>query len=122
MYLLTCTPNEDSNQSAHPHSLSRVVVVRMKKLGILSCPKYAQLRFWYGCVNAQADRNLRFAHMSEGTFCEVAAHLHVLQFFHLSPAKRKVSSIHMWTVKAQITGAFPQSDHALRCPHTDFRK
>ena len=31
-YLLTCAPNEDSNQPAHPRSLIRVFVVRMKTL------------------------------------------------------------------------------------------
>ena len=40
-YLLKCTPNEDSNQLAHPRSLIRVFVVRMKKLCILGYPKYA---------------------------------------------------------------------------------
>ena len=30
-YLLTCAPNEDSNQPAHPRSLIRVFVVRIKK-------------------------------------------------------------------------------------------
>ena len=31
MYLLTCAPNEDTDQPAHPRSLIRVFVVRMKK-------------------------------------------------------------------------------------------
>ena len=31
-YLLTCTPNEDSNQPAHPRSLIRVFYVRMEKI------------------------------------------------------------------------------------------
>ena len=30
-YLLTCLPNEDSNQPAHPRSLISVFIVRMKK-------------------------------------------------------------------------------------------
>ena len=42
-YLLICAPNEDSNQPAHPYSLIRAFVVRLKKLG---CPKCVQWRFW----------------------------------------------------------------------------
>ena len=34
-YLLTCAPNEDSNQPAHPRSLIRIFVARVKKLCIL---------------------------------------------------------------------------------------
>ena len=67
-YLVTCEPNEDSNQPAHPRCLIRVFVVRMKKLCILAYPKCGQWRFWSDCANAQADLNLRWPHMSEGTF------------------------------------------------------
>ena len=42
--LLTCAPNEDSNQPAHPRSLIRVFIVCMKKFGILGYAKCAQLR------------------------------------------------------------------------------
>ena len=38
---------------------------------ILGYPKCAQWRFWSDCANAQADLNLRWAHMSEGTFSGV---------------------------------------------------
>ena len=37
-YRLTCAPNKDSDQTAHPRSLIRVFVVRMKKLCILGYP------------------------------------------------------------------------------------
>ena len=47
----------------HPRSLIRVFVVRMKTICILGYPKCAQLRFWSDCANAQADLNLRGAHM-----------------------------------------------------------
>ena len=40
-YLLACAPNEDSNQPAHPLSLIRVFVVRIKKLSIILYPKCA---------------------------------------------------------------------------------
>ena len=66
-YLLTCAPNKDSNQSAHPRSLNRVSIVRIKKFCILDYPKCAQQRFRLACANAQADLNLCWAHMSEGS-------------------------------------------------------
>ena len=42
MYLLTCAPNEDSNQSAHPCSLNRVFVVCINKICILVYPYCSQ--------------------------------------------------------------------------------
>ena len=72
MYLLTCAPNEDSNQPAQPRSMIRVVVVRMKNICLLDSPKFAQWSFWSDCVNVQFDLNLRWAHMSKGTFSDVA--------------------------------------------------
>ena len=68
-------PNENSNQPAYPRSLIRVFVLRMKKLCILGYPKCAQWRFWSDCAKAQADLNLRWAHMSEGTFSHITANL-----------------------------------------------
>ena len=44
--LLTCASNKDSNQSAHPRSLIRILSVRMKKLCVLRYPKCAQWRYW----------------------------------------------------------------------------
>ena len=69
-YLLSCAPNEDSNQPAYPPVWS-VFVVRIKKRCILGYSKCAQWRFWSDCANAQADLNLRWAHMSEGTFSDI---------------------------------------------------
>ena len=74
-YLLTCASNEDSNQPAHPRSLIRVFIVRMRKLFILGYPKWAQWRIRSDCVNAQADLNLRLAHISEVMFSDVATHM-----------------------------------------------
>ena len=73
MYLLTCAPNEDSNQPAHPRSLIRIFIVRMTKLCIICNPKCVQWRFWSDCANAQADLNLRWTHISESMFPDVAA-------------------------------------------------
>ena len=74
-YLITCAPNEDSNQPAHPRSLIRVFAVRMTKLCILGYPTCAKWRFWSACANAQADLNLHWAHLSKGTFSDVAVHM-----------------------------------------------
>ena len=65
----------DSNKPAHLRCLTRVFIVRLMKLCILGYPKYAQQRFWSDCANAQADLNLRWSHMSEGTFSDVMANL-----------------------------------------------
>ena len=45
---------------------------------ILGYPKCAQWRFWSECADAQADLNLRWAHMSEGTFSDVADQLYIV--------------------------------------------
>ena len=46
-------PSEDSNQLAHPYSLIRFFLVRMKKLHPW-LSKCAQWRFWSDCANTQA--------------------------------------------------------------------
>ena len=63
MYLLTCVPNEDSNQPALLHSMISVFVVCMKKFCIPDFPECCQRRFWSDSVNAQADLNLCWAQM-----------------------------------------------------------
>ena len=68
-YLSTCAPNEDSNQAAFP---IRIFIVRAKTICILVHQKYAKVRFWSDCANPQADLIHRWAHMSEGTFSDVA--------------------------------------------------
>ena len=73
-YLLICAPNENSYQPAYSHSLIGVFVVRIMKLYILCCTKCAQWIFWSDCANAQADLNLCWSHMSEGTFSNVTVH------------------------------------------------
>ena len=63
------------NWHVYERSLTRVSVVRMKKFCTLSYPKCAQSKIWSDCANAQADQNLRWAHMSEGTFSEVVTRI-----------------------------------------------
>ena len=46
---------------------------RVKRLCILDYPKCARWRFRSDCANAQSDLNLRWAHMSEGTFSNITA-------------------------------------------------
>ena len=74
-YLLTCAPNEDSNQLAHPHSLIRVFVEEILHPWLQVYKKYAKRRFWSDCANAQADLNFRQAHVSDGTFYDVSAYI-----------------------------------------------
>ena len=62
-YILICALNKYSNQPARPRSLIGVFVVRTKKLCILGYSISAHVV------------NLRLAHMSEGTFSDVAAQL-----------------------------------------------
>ena len=54
-----------------PQSDQREFVVRRKKLCIHGYPECAKGRFWSACANAQADLNLRWAHMTESTFSDV---------------------------------------------------
>ena len=69
-------------RQTHPRSLIRVFVFRLKKLCILDISKCAQWRFWSDCANAQADLNLRWSHMGEGTFNDAVAHLYYFNCFH----------------------------------------
>ena len=73
-------PIDDSDQSAHPHSLIRVFVVRVKKLCVLGYPKCSQWRFWSDCADAQVDLNLRWVYMSEGTFSHLEAPILLFSF------------------------------------------
>ena len=58
----------------HPHS--RVSLhCSHEETCILCLLKCVQWRFWSDCANAQADLNLRWAHMSTGTFSDVAAQM-----------------------------------------------
>ena len=47
----------------------------MRKRCIIGYRKFAKWRFWSDCANAQADLNLRWAHVSEGAFSDVAAQI-----------------------------------------------
>ena len=54
-------------------NLNIVVNVRMKKLCSLGYAKCAKWRLWLYCLNTQADLNLCWALMPEGTFSDVVA-------------------------------------------------
>ena len=60
-------------QRRHPRRLITVFVLRDKKLCIISYPNCAQWRFWSACANAQIVLNLRWAHIPESAFSDVAA-------------------------------------------------
>ena len=61
-----------------------VFVVRMKKLCKLVYPKCAKWRFWSDCANAQSDLTLSWAHISKGTFADVATQLMGSNFFSMN--------------------------------------
>ena len=65
---------QDANKPVLPRSPIRVFFVRIKKLCIIGYQHCAQPSFRSTCA-AQADLNLRFAHMFAGTFSDVAAHM-----------------------------------------------
>ena len=64
MYLRTCAPSEDLNQSLHSHSLIRISTRLI--LGSLGCK-----------VSAQSDLSIRWAETSESSFSRVAAQLYL---------------------------------------------
>ena len=72
---MACPPSEDSDQPGHPPNLIRVFAVRMKKKWVLGYPLSAQRRLWSDWADAQADLNVRWAHMSFCWFCRAAAHI-----------------------------------------------
>ena len=75
-----CVPSEDSDQSGHPPSLSRIFAVRMKKAWVLSYPLSAQRRLRSDWVDAQADLSRHWA-QSFCWFCHEAAHLMIVMLF-----------------------------------------
>ena len=75
MKFLTCAPNEDSNQPAHPRCPIRVFIVRMKKLCVLGYPKCAQRKVWseFQKVRLQTLRLILFE--LNGYTCLVLAYI-----------------------------------------------
>ena len=73
-YLLTCASNEDSNQPRIRAVWSESSLSAWRNC-IFGFPKCAQWLLWSDCVNAQTDLNIRGAHMFEGAFSRVVAHI-----------------------------------------------
>ena len=64
-HLLTkCAPNASGQYYQSLHCLSKETLSK----NVTKCAKW---KFWSYCANAQSDLNLRWAHMSESTFCDV---------------------------------------------------
>ena len=108
-----CAPNEDSNQPANPRNLTRMFVVRIRKLCVIDFPKCARWRFWSYCLNTQADLNLCWAHISEATFPDVATHITKTCLYNFDPLKP-----HFYTLKLGFTGIYinfliPAQKHRL---------
>ena len=73
-YPLTCAPNEDSNQLAHPSSLIRVFVFRIKTFSSLAIQNAPSEGFDQTARKAQSDLNPHLAHICEGIFFDVETH------------------------------------------------
>ena len=109
-----------TDEPGHPPSLIRVFTVRLKKAMILIYPLSVQRRLWSDWVDAQADLNLRWAHMPFRWFCHDAAHMLMLEpcqllnpcvspnrclikLTLLEPHHAKTCLCHMRTTIAQIS-------------------
>ena len=64
-----------THQPAYPRSLIRIFVVR-EKLCIISYPRRVKIP-----IRLQSDRNLRWVHMSKGTFSDVPAHVVIFRTY-----------------------------------------
>ena len=72
---MACAPSEDSDQPGHPPSLIRVFGVCMMKALVLSYLLSAQQSLWSDWADAQANLNLRWAHIPFCWFCHEAAQM-----------------------------------------------
>ena len=72
--LLTCASSEDSDQPAHSRRLIRIITGRILDSQGFSFSSCGQRWFWSDCADAHVQSNLLWAHMSKGTFANVAAH------------------------------------------------
>ena len=70
--MLACVDSEYSNQSAHQHSLIRVLVFLLKKCCAFGYQYSAHRRLWSDCADAQSDQNRRCAHIPTCYFCWTA--------------------------------------------------
>ena len=87
---LTCAPLGDSNHPAYLHSLISIFPAHEDIL-YPWLSKSTLWRFWSDRANAQSDLNLRWAHLSEGTFPSAAvdindfvAHINEGSFFDVA--------------------------------------
>ena len=74
MYLRTCVPSEDSDQTAHLRSLIRIftgLILESQGCKASSC---IQWRLWSKSFHVHVDFDLRWAHMLGGKFSHIVAH------------------------------------------------
>ena len=72
------------NQHAHPCSLIRVFVICVKGLCVFGYSKCHYRRVRSDCTNMQADLNLLWVHMSEGTFADVDADASIMNLVQIA--------------------------------------
>ena len=112
-------PNEDSNQSSHPCSLIKVPVVRVKKLYIFGYPKCAQWIFRSDCANAQADLNLRWSYMSDGTLSDITVQItYFILYRSINGEKSAVVFIPSWTFKSYVLNHGNNTNKLYHCNTT----
>ena len=73
MYLWTCAPNEDLDQTVHLCSLIRNFTKRI--LDSQGRKKKTKKKTFMRTAKTQADLSLHWAHMSEGMFSPFTAHM-----------------------------------------------
>ena len=75
----SCMCNQRRQKSGYLFALSDQSLHCPPQLCILGYRNLVQRRFWSDCAKAQSDQNLRWAHMSDGTFPDVATYILILQ-------------------------------------------
>ena len=68
-----CAPLEDSDQTAHPRSLIRVLDERSLYSHVTNVSSVGEVRPWPDCAHAQTDWNRLCTHMPTCTFCWLPA-------------------------------------------------
>ena len=77
---MSFAPSEDSDQTGHPPSLTRVFVFRMKKAWVLSYPLSAQRRTMIRLGGCPGWSESSLGAQPLCLFCHVAAHLSVIDW------------------------------------------
>ena len=116
-HLRTCAPSKDSDQPAHLRSLTRNFTVRILDSQGCEVSSCRQRRLWSDCADVQSDLSLRWAHMSDGTFSDIAAHLILPSYLHLKwgACQKKTIAFHENGAKCKLALNFVQPGQPVYC-------